>query len=137
MHGEGVTDLVLHGVARHQEQRRRPRRHLVAHRLDEVVVDADIGHRPTDRADAGTDRGAEERDEEEQPEQQSPERSPQRSPALEAVELAGLRLLAPRPTDDRRVVDRDQLLFGKRFERRLRLVGAERRVELPDGECGH
>ena len=78
---------------------------FAAHRLDEVVVDADVGQRAGQRAGRGADRHAEQRDEEQQPEQQAPERAAERARAREVVQLAGLRLLRPfGATHRRRVV---------------------------------
>src|SRR5215216_462976 len=51
--------------------------YLLSYLLDEVVADAYVGHRPTERTHPRADRSAKEGHEEDQPEQESPERSSQ------------------------------------------------------------
>ena len=76
---ELFLDPVDHRVGAEQEQRRRARGDLVAHGLDERVVDADVGERAEQRAGGGADREPDERHEEDQAEQQPPEAAAERA----------------------------------------------------------
>ena len=125
--GERVLDLVHDRVRRHDEQRRGARSDLVAHLVDEPVVDADVGEGPGQRTGRGPDGGTEQRDEEDQAEQQTPEGSTEGAGLGRRCQLLGLGLLlALLPRDGGGVVERDDVLPGEVPESQCCLFGALR-----------
>ena len=70
---ELLEHFVLHRAAGHQEQRRGAFGNLLAGLIDQVIIDAVVGHLAAQRAHSGADCQAQERDEEDQPKEHAPE----------------------------------------------------------------
>ncbi len=114
------------------------RRYLPLDLVDELVINADIGHRTGESTRCGADRRPEQRDEEEEAEQHPPKGAAERSRSSQVVQLPRLGLLlADLSGDDGRILDIDELLLLEVLERFDCLVGAADIVERPRGQRSH